>query len=617
MEKSVRKSQPNAQKPAAAVEMKSKELIPEWWWAALLAIVCYIVTFGHGFVLDDSTIFKNNYLFQPGATKVVSTLFKTGYWYGYTHSNVGVYRPLPLVVLYFEQQIFGTGAASHHVINVLIFAGICSLVFRLVRRLLPEQSAWVAFATAALFAVLPIHTEVVANIKSHDELMATLFGLLAWLQLVPNESKRKPQHWILAGLFFFCSTLSKESTLPLVVLVPLSLWFFNNESPKGAITASLALLIPVVIYVLIRASVLETSGLEGNHEIINNSLVGLHGAERIATLVFVLGQYLILQFVPFRLSYDYSYNQIPGMAFGQVEVWFAAIAYLGLVGLAIAGLRKKTSISFGIWFYLLSISLVSNIAFLVGTPMAERLTFLPSLGLCFSLVALVSKGLLQIPKASQRIIGLASIAAFILIYTPITVARSLDWADNDTLFTTDAPKVLNSARAQNDWGSVLAVRGDSSKGIVAERNYRMGMMHINQALHKYPRYDACYQNLAYIYGKLNKPDSVGLMFAMMRKTAPNHPAMEVIVPQLQAQAQAYIEQAIPEMQKGNYATGVWKLRRAWQLDTANPMPAFNIGNWHLATQHLDSGIYYLHQASRLAPQDSMIAKALAKAKAYK
>ena len=99
MEKSVRKSQPNAQKPAAAVEMKSKELIPEWWWAALLAIVCYIVTFGHGFVLDDSTIFKNNYLFQPGATKVVSTLFKTGYWYGYTHSNVGVYRPLPLVVL--------------------------------------------------------------------------------------------------------------------------------------------------------------------------------------------------------------------------------------------------------------------------------------------------------------------------------------------------------------------------------------------------------------------------------------------------------------------------------------------------------------------------------------
>ncbi|MBK9319544.1 MAG: hypothetical protein IPM91_12505 [Bacteroidetes bacterium] len=37
----------------------------------------------------------------------------------------------------------------------------------------------VALLTAALFAVHPIHTEVVANIKSLDEILAFLFCLLS------------------------------------------------------------------------------------------------------------------------------------------------------------------------------------------------------------------------------------------------------------------------------------------------------------------------------------------------------------------------------------------------------------------------------------------------------
>jgi len=73
------------------------------------------------------------------------------------------------------------------------------------------------------------------------------------------------------------------------------------------------------------------------------------------------------------------------MSFGNIKVIFSLLAYLAMTIYAIIGLRKKDFVSFGILFFLMTTSIISNIIFPVGTNMSERFMFMPSVGFSFIL----------------------------------------------------------------------------------------------------------------------------------------------------------------------------------------------------------------------------------------
>src|SRR6185436_19306690 len=60
----------------------------------------------------------------------------------------------------------------------------------------------VPFAIALLWIAHPIHTEVVANIKSRDELLAFLFSILTMWQCVQYVSTPQRKHLVLSGAFY-------------------------------------------------------------------------------------------------------------------------------------------------------------------------------------------------------------------------------------------------------------------------------------------------------------------------------------------------------------------------------------------------------------------------------
>ena len=62
-----------------------------------------------------------------------------------------------------------------HFINLItyIFCGI--ILFKLLQKLLPQLHHFVIVGSVLLFIAHPIHTEVVGNIKSRDELLCFLF----------------------------------------------------------------------------------------------------------------------------------------------------------------------------------------------------------------------------------------------------------------------------------------------------------------------------------------------------------------------------------------------------------------------------------------------------------
>ena len=157
----------------------------------LVAFGLYANTLSHGYVLDDRVVITGNTYTQAGFAGI-GDLLTTDSFRGFLGRDVeelagGRYRPLSLVTFAIEGALFGDSPAVAHLGNVLLFALCCVVLLGVLQELLGERSGplsglSVPFASALLFAVHPIHTEVVANIKGRDEILA-LLGSLGSLRL--------------------------------------------------------------------------------------------------------------------------------------------------------------------------------------------------------------------------------------------------------------------------------------------------------------------------------------------------------------------------------------------------------------------------------------------------
>jgi len=87
----------------------------------------------------------------------------------------------------------------------------------------------IAFMASLLFACHPIHTEVVANIKSRDEILAFLFCMLALDHYLKWLDNRNWMSASLLGIFMFLAMGSKESAITFLAILPLAGWFFKKD----------------------------------------------------------------------------------------------------------------------------------------------------------------------------------------------------------------------------------------------------------------------------------------------------------------------------------------------------------------------------------------------------
>src|SRR5262245_33936908 len=135
------------------------------------SFVLYASSISFDFVLDDEASVKENTLVQQGIS-AIPTLLKTDSWHGAEMGvKIPIYRPGSFVMFAVIWQFFPDSPHVYHFVNVLLYAVTCALLFLLLRKLFSKQSILFPFAVALLYAAHPIHTEVVSNIKSADEIL--------------------------------------------------------------------------------------------------------------------------------------------------------------------------------------------------------------------------------------------------------------------------------------------------------------------------------------------------------------------------------------------------------------------------------------------------------------
>lgn len=432
-------------------------MFPNWvpYTLPLIAFLVYAGTITHGFVLDDIAVIEKNKLVQKGLAGIPEIL-TTFYWKGFWNLNAGLFRPLSLVMFALEYELMPQTPWIHHLVNVGLYSLTIFLLYKCMLQVFKNLTPWMAFAVTLIFALHPIHTEVVANIKGRDEILCFLFFLLSSRVLFkPGELTLKDQ--LKSAGFFMLALLSKEAA---ILYLPVWMLYFiilrTYSFKKTALLLVPHVLVGLVWLAWFQAVIRLSPDPVITYTYHDNSLVACGSyASRLATGIGILGRYMLKSVWPYQLSYDYSFNQIPCVSFAAPLVWFTLLAVGGLVFLAFRVRRSHPMVTFSIGYFFITILLTSNLVTLIGTTMADRLLFAPLLGP----VMLVVYGLYVLTRQTQPAKSLHTGLVFFLVvgclYAYKTTQRNKDWKSNATLFTADVKNAPQSARVHFNYGTLV------------------------------------------------------------------------------------------------------------------------------------------------------------------
>ena len=462
------------------------------FWGSILT---YSNTIPNEYAYDDFSVVQDNQFTVKGLKGIQGHLFYDSF-FGFTgQKNLfrgGRYRPLSLITFSIEYTMFGKNPHASHLINIIIFGFICMLLFKVFTTLFQEKMAVLKFKdyflslslmSVVIFACHPIHTEAVTNIKGRDELLALLFGLLAWNSTLKYVGSFKPLDAFLAGLFFFLSLMSKESSSPLLLLIPISLFCFrpDNVFRKSILWISVSLLSGFIIFILIRQSVVGWGAKPSMPDnILSNAFMYANGfSERYGTTFYTLGLYLKLLLFPHTLTIDYYPYYIPYVGLFEWKVILSIIVYTLLTVGAIVFTFRKNVAGYGFLFYLVAIFPVSNLLFPIGPFMGERFAFIPSVGFILAIVWLILKA------AEKYRLTQVIPYFFILIIVLLsgkTISRNFEWKDNFTLFTTDVITSKNSAIITRFAGQEILTRLETETDSNNRKKYlKLAVDYLEQA----------------------------------------------------------------------------------------------------------------------------------------
>jgi tetratricopeptide (TPR) repeat protein len=175
---------------------------------------------------------------------------------------------------------------------------------------------------------------------------------------------------------------------------------------------------------------------------------------RLSTALVAFGKYVLLFVFPKTLSAEYSFDQVPlahGPADPRALVGLALLAAAGLI--AVGRLRARPPVSLGMALFLVALLPVSHLLFPVNVILAERLLYLPSVGLSLAAAA----------WAAPRLDGRAARWAAVVVVTLLGVraaVRDPVWADDATLFEHTVRDAPRSAKA---WAALGAVRAEQER----------------------------------------------------------------------------------------------------------------------------------------------------------
>jgi tetratricopeptide (TPR) repeat protein len=423
-------------------------------WVALAASLPYVTALQGSFVSDAATLLGKNP--ELAASSGWIEWFGRDFYWGTPIQDVTLYRPLTLLSLLAQVRTTGLAPLPFLAVNVALHVVVSLAVLVLGRSLLTPRAA---LAGALLFAVHPIHTEAVAWIMGRSELLAAALALascLCFLRAADRAGSRRVAWAAAAAAAFFAAVLSKEHVATLPVWMAAATLLIRRRRPP----ASAWLAVALAGAALAGFAVLRSAALRRVAEVpldleLFNPAADLPTPWRWLAAAGVTARYAALLAWPGTLSHDYSLAQIPTRVLGGWEVAGILVVVLAAAAIVLAA-RREPGLAIVALLGPITGFAVSNVPIVIGTIMAERLVYLPSVS-----AALAAGWLLgRLPRRR----AFAALGLFVLAaLTARTAVRNLDWRDDRTLYEAALVASPRSAYVKAVVADQALARGDIAR----------------------------------------------------------------------------------------------------------------------------------------------------------
>jgi tetratricopeptide (TPR) repeat protein len=213
---------------------------------------------------------------------------------------------------------------------------------------------------------------------------------------------------------------------------------------------------------------------------VDNPLIAADFWTARLTAIKVIGKYFWLLIWPQTLSCDYSYNQIPFVSWTfstweDIKALVALATILVLIGVAIRQYRRNPAVFFFIMFFFGTLLPTANILRIIGSIMAERFLYLPSIGFAGAVVIAVYAIVrhiipqLDISAWAQRIwlqiVARSALALIIIAFAARSFIRNYDWEDDVKLWSQAVLAAPNSFKSHKSLAYALYEKDPEFKNI--------------------------------------------------------------------------------------------------------------------------------------------------------
>jgi tetratricopeptide (TPR) repeat protein len=324
--------------------------------------------------------------------------------------------------------------------------------------------------------------------------------------------------------------------------------------------------------------------------------------EYLLTQFSVILTYIRLFIVPVDQNLDYDYP----ISHSLLE-WHTLFGLLSLAGVLVLGIllfRRYRLISFGIFWFFLTLSVESSIIPISQNVIFEHRTYLPSFGFFLVLTGVVFYFIWD----QYRRVGWAVLVLMVLTSTVLTYERNKVWRSDYTLWGDCIKKSPNKARPLSNYGKALTDTGHPSEALAyfdkaikvnphfyaaycnrgtaydALGNYKQAIADFDRAIEINPNYAKAYSNRGTEYSELGNYKQAIADFDRAIETNPNY-------------AEAYNNRGAVNHILGNYNMAIGDFNRAIEInpnyaDAYNNRGAVNhiLGNYNMAIGDYDRAI---------------------------
>ena len=572
---------------------------------ALVTLAIYWNVLGHQFLnYDDADYLTQNPMVQRGLTG-------EGVSWAFTAPVSSNWHPLTMLSLMLDVQLFGVRTGVIQFMSVLYHVANALLLFLLARRM--TGALWASAFVAAFFAWHPLRVESVAWLAERKDVLSTFFlilTLLAWTAYVRSPSRFR---YGLSLLFFALGLMSKPMlvTLPFAMVL-LDLWPFQRlrlgavgepATDRKSLIDSLREKIPFIALTLI-SSYITFIVQRGGLSVATMERIPL--VTRVSNALVAYVSYLWKTIWPVNLSVYYPYPETIQTA----SAVMAALLLLGISLLVWRNWRARPWLFTGWFWYVGTLVPVIGIVQVGSQAMADRYSYIPSIGLGFAL-AFGAQELLTLRPGLRRPIGM--LAALVVVTWILLTGRQVKfWKDDETLFTHALQATTRNHLASAVLGSVAAQAGRMDE---AERLFeqsilwrpdsfeahtaygvtllRVGQLdkateHLQRAIQLNPMQFEAWNGLGAVLSRRKQPEEALEKFTSALNINPHY-------------GEARLNRAMMLQQLGRAPEALDDYLPALPLLAPTPAILLNIGNLLLAQRRSGEALGLYQQVLRLEP----------------